>query len=252
MPDGLQIASTNYNFLEWPKPLQRTAILWEQSSAGYWSGSDRGAAQDIYETTLSFYDTETNINALQTALGSNREGISLAAFSVPIFSPTVDHTVSISAAVTSFGKRRQTKFVPAASGMYVLDVAFRAISPTLLTPTPSLSTLRLQESFDADHTWEAGKAFTYDQTASYADSNSDVGTFKAKFTQTTAEMQAIIAYILVTARAGTVVLPTFAGVTYPFGIAKGSGAFNCKINDFKVTRNSVHFWDIEIMFTEAA
>lgn len=250
--ESLLVSGSAYNVAQWPETPIARSILWEQDAAGYWNGSDRGAAQDVYQAECVFVDKESTINALETTLDAAREGITLSGFTAPVFAPNVDHTGSISATVVKT-KRKHLKFgVPAAnSQMYALEVAFRAISPTILSTTPSLSTLKLQESFDADQTYESLKAFSYNQTAFYADHRSDVGVFRGRFRQKLAQIQAILGYALVTARGGSFAFPNI-GVTYPFGISRGAyGTKNCKIKSLSISRRNFVFWDLTLELVEA-
>jgi hypothetical protein len=154
--------------------------------------------------------------------------------------------------VIDFGERKQIQFAGVGGSVLDVSLTFRALSPSVLGTTPSLSTLRLQEGWEGDHTTEVAKSFSLNQTAFYADRQSDIGKFTGMFSQTTTELKAILAYILVTARASSFTFPTLSGVTYPFGIAKGSGPFNCKIKDFKISRKNLNRWSIMIEFVEAA
>lgn len=249
---SLSISGTGYKIRPWPQFIIKPAILWAQSSSGYWTGSDRGAAQDIYESNFTVQTTDTTMNALQTAINAARESITLSGFNTDIFSPNVDQTGSITASIIDFGERQQLKFATSSTSVHSLELTFRAIAPTLLGTTPSLSTLRLQEGWTGDHTYEVAKAFSQNQTAFYADRKSDIGKFTGMFSQTTTELKAILAYILVTARASSFTFPTFAGVTYPFGVARGSGPFNCRIKDFKISRKNLNRWALMIEFVEAA
>lgn len=249
----LSIAGTPYNFNEWPEPKITPAIQWAKARSANLFGSDRGVAQDIHETTLSITETEANITALQATLNSNREKVTLSAFGVPVFAPIVDHTGSISAVVTDFGMRRQRGWAAGSnSGVYELTVSLRAISTALLASTPSLSTLRLQEGFVADHSWSVMKAFSFNQTANYEDDRDDVGSFTPTYRQTTSEVQAILKYLLSTARANTIVLPAHTNVTYPFGQARGTGPFNVIAYSYSVKRFSPSYWDLSIDWRERA
>lgn len=250
---SLTIGGTAYDCLPWPKPKIYPAIDWVKNSANNWRGSDRGVAQDLYETTINFKDTEAVINSLETVLEANREGITLSAFLVDCFSPTVDHTGSITCAVMDFGRRKQTMMSTSHTNLLELEVRFRAISPTILaSPSASLSGLMLQQGWEAGRDVTADVDFSHTQVAAYADARRDAGTFKASFLQTKATLQAILRYLMVTARASAFTLPTFSGVTYPFGVPRGTGPFNCKAREFSFSRKNLNRWDLQISFAEEA
>ncbi len=250
MGSSVTIGGTAVKVQQWPKPSITPAILWTQDAAGYKHASDRGASQDIYESEILISETDANINALRTTLDANREGITLSAFNTEIFAPNVDHTGSISCSIVDFGVRQQKMWAGTTNNIQDLTLRVRAISPTILGTSPSLSTLRLVSGWSGDHSWEVGKVFSMDQTASYGDFRSDVGLFTASFSQTKAQAQAILAYLLTTARSASVALPTFSSVVYPFGIKKGTGPFNCKITGFEIARANLNRWNLQIAFEE--
>lgn len=247
------IGTDNYSMRPWPSFSITPAIQWIQDSAGYWNGSDRGAAQDAYEATAVFHGRETVINSLEQALELNRESITLSNFAAPLFAPNVDHTGSITAVVLGYTRRQLQWGAPYATHqIYELEVRFRAIAPTLLSTTPSWATLRIQDGFRAEHSHESPKAFTYAQTAVYGDHRSDTGTFEASFSQKTAELQAILAYLLVTARASAVAFPATVATTvpYPWGRARGT-ATNCKVLSFECSRKNLNRWALSLKLVEA-
>lgn len=250
-PFSFTLAGTGVSVRAWPKPAIDPAILWVQDSAGNWNGSDRGAAQDVYTAEVTFMGIESEIDAVESLLESNREGVTLAAFASPVFAPNVDHTGSISATVASLERRRHLAYAAGASkGVYELDATLRAISPTLLGTTPSLATLNLQEGFEGSKSYEVGKAFTYNQTAVYSDHKSDIGRFVGTFRQTVEETQAILAYLLTTARAASIAVPTLGNVTYLWGQPRGA-ATNCRVKSFGLVRRDFVFYDLEIELVEA-
>lgn len=246
MSGSVTIAGTVSRFRPWPAFSIKPAIQWVQDSAGYWNASDRGAAQDIYESTALFQGTETTINALEQVLESNRSAITLTDFSADLFAPNVDHTGSISATVLSH-ERSQIHF-GLADDVYSLLVRFRAISPSLLGTTPSLSGARPQEGFTADHSNEMGKSFSYDRTAFYQDRSSDIGVLRVDLEQNATQTKAILAYLLVTARTAAVAFP-FATIAYPWGRSRASS--NCKVKSFSVYRMNLNRWRFTLDLVEA-
>lgn len=247
-PYSFTVAGTGVSVKQWPSPRIEPAIRWIQSSGGNWSGSDRGAAQDVYTSECVLMGTEAELDTMEGAFEDNREGLTLAAFTAPLFAPNVNHTGSISATLIEMGRRKHVSFAAgSAAGVYELPVTLRAISPTLLGTSPSLATLNIQEGFEADRSFEGRRAFTYNQTAVYGDWSIDAGRFVGKFRQSTAHTQAILAYLLTTARNNTVAFPSI-GVSYPWGNA--ITPTNCKIKSFALTRVNFVFWDVDIELVE--
>lgn len=249
---SLLIAGTGYNVARWPAPTLERAIKWEELSSLNWSGSDRGAAQDIYESAVVFRGTSTVMLNLKATLNSNREGVTLSGFETPIFAPNVNHTGSISATVIKPGRRQHQAFANPITGFWEMAVGFHALAPPVLTSSPSLASLRPLKGYEADHGIEVGKVFTYDQQAFYSDRGTDIGCYIGTFMQTTAEAQAILAYICTIARDGIVAMPTIPGEPYPFGYARGTGPFLCRIKSVGIARNSLRYWDLRIEFREEA
>jgi hypothetical protein len=249
-PYSFTLAGSGVSVKAWPRPEIDPAILWVQDSAGNWNGSDRGAAQDVYTADVTFMGVESEIDTVESYLQSNREGVTLAAFTSPIFAPNVSHTGSISATVSRLARRRHRAYgAGAAKGVYELDATLRAISPNLLGTTPSLATLKLQEGFEADKSYEVGKDFTYNQTAVYSDQASDSGRFIGTFRQTVDETRAILAYLLTTARAASIAVPTLGNLTYAWGQPRGV-ATNCRVKSIGITRRDFVFYDLEIELVE--
>lgn len=244
------IAGTAYPIQPWPSPSIAPAIQWAQDSAGYWQGSDRGASQDIYEATALFAGKETTINNLEQALDANREFLTLSAFLAPLFAPNVDHTGSLTVAVTGL-ERRQVQY-GAPSQVYALTATFRAIAPPLLSTTPSLAGLRPQDGFTASHSYESPKVFSMNQTAYYGDHRSDSGQLDVELSQNTATTQGILAYALTTARAGAVAFPAAlsAVIAYPWGRDRGSPT-NCRFKGISVSRKNLNRWTIRLSLVEA-
>jgi len=244
-----KIGSNEFLAARWPKPTISRAITWGESRADNLHGCDFGAAQDIYETEITLYDTESAINAAQTALETVRELAVLSSFSDDIFAPNVDHSGSINCALKVLKPRKANSFAMPGSVMYEMTVQIRAVSPSLRATTPSLASLRIQYGATADKSYTSLKGFTMDQTAVYSDERNDSGQYDGKFLQTTAEMKAILAYVMQTARATAITFPSI-GVTYPFGVVRGGLPKSCKIAALAFTRKDFVFWNLSISFSE--
>lgn len=249
---SFSIGDINTICYPFPEPIITPAIKWIFDSAGNPKGSDRGAAYDIYESKVKFIDTENNINAIILELDSNREAVSLSNFDTIVFSPEVSHTGTITCAHEIIGDKRRVFNSTSVDDVYELSVKFRAISPSLIGTSASLSTLKIQEALTADQSWSLGRAFSESGAHFYADRRRDVGRLQASFSQTTAQLQAILAYLLTTARASTITLPTFSGLTYPFGYLRGVGPFNAKVLSFGISRANLNRWTLDIEFAEVA
>lgn len=243
--------TTLYRVRPWPSPsITRAFSPWVSDGRGNIRANDRGAAQDVYESSIIVSDTENNVNSLLTVLSTSRESVVFDQFAAPIFAPNVDHTSSITCAV-DVGKRKMTFHSSGAYDVYEVELKLRAIAAPLLTPTPSLSGLRVQEQKTATHSWGLARNFFQNGLQAYSESRNDSGLFSPSFVQGLAATQAALAYFMVTARATSFTLPSF-GVDYPFGPARGSGPFSVRLEDFRISRENLNRWRLDCDFREVA
>lgn len=247
---SVTIGGTAYNFRPWPDISISPAIKWVVNASGNYLGSDRGVAYDIHESTVKFADTETNINSLISVLNSNRETVALSSFQTDVFAPEVNQSGSVTCSHEITGEKKRV--FHATTAIYEMDVKFRAIAPSLIGTSASLSTLRIKEALTADQSWSLGRSFSESGAHFYSDRRRDVGRLSASFSQTTAQLKAILSYLLTTARASTITLPTFSGLTYPFGYLRGTGPFNAKVLSFGISRENLNRWTLDIEFAEVA
>lgn len=246
----MNIDGTEFKFKPWPSITVRPAIDWTVDSSGYYRGCDRGIAQDIYESSITFTRVEADINSLQNILNLNRGQNVLSSFASTgqeIFGPEVNYSGSINATVTDYGEINHIHFNKIAS----TQIKFRALGVTLLGTSPTLPTLRLNEGWEGNQEFNNGKGFSYNQSAFYNDHSGNLGRFVGEFTMKPSEARAVFSLLIGTIRANSVVLPTFSGVTYPFGYSRGSGPFNVKIPKWDIKRKDLNRWVFKIEFREA-
>ncbi len=232
-------------------PITTPALQWIQGSNGYWSASDRGAAQDIYEASLVIKGPEAEVSALEAMLQLNRETFSITCgVGEEIFGADVLYTGSLSVSVVDYGRLERTTM-----SQYALPLRLRLLAPAFKSVTASLAALRLASwRYGASSSFEIGKAFSYNGTAAYADHASDTGRFLGDFTQTQSEMEAIRSYLLTTGRGNSFAFPYFGGVDYPFGFRKGLwSTLNCKILSWSdMGRDNLIDWKMRLELVEAA
>lgn len=247
---SFKIGAVEFLVKHWPKARITPPWTWVTTWAENPYTFDRGAAQDIYESEVTFYDTEANINTIQTALETVRGSATLTSFTDFIFAPNVDHSGSITCTLQVMKSRRALSFAAGGTAMFEMTVNLRAISPTLLSTTPSLSTLRPQWGYEADKVYQSLKGFSMGQAMENLDRRTDAGVCTLPVLQLTAEIKAILAYILVTARAASITFPSGVGITYPFGVVRGGLPKNCKITSFAFSRRDNETWNMSLVFTE--
>lgn len=241
--------TTLYRVKPWPKPSIKSSIQWTFDSRGNPRGYDRGASEDIYETSIEIEDTETNVNSLLTVLNSNRETVTLDQFAADIFAPNIDYTGSIVCAVNDYGVRKVGFHATSGDDIYQMELKLRAVQPSVLGTTPSLSGIRVQEQRDAGHSFGVARHYFRDGAHGYSDTNVDSGRYAPYFLCTPAIAKAVIAYFMVTARAASFTLPTL-GDAYPFGPSRGSGPFTVRLHDFSISRENLNRWRIDCDFRE--
>lgn len=245
------IGGASYNIQPWPEPKTEPAITWGKGADGYPFGTDRGATEDRYLGTVRVAGPTATLDALQATLDANRTGITLSGFNAGemLFGADVDYSGSISAAVVDFGVRRNVMM----NAVHELEITLRAISPALLSTTPSLTGLRLQEGWSGDRSTDVNAVFAYGQSAAYHDHGTDAGVFKGRFLQTTESMKAIRAYLLTTARAEPIPFPNLFPVPfYPFGANEADHRFQmCVVRSWADKRRSLARWELEITFEQA-
>ncbi len=239
------------------KPLPATrvvpAMVWSQAANGEWSCTDRGADQDYYEADMTFFGTKSDMDSLAAFLQSWCRGIfkihNIDGF---LFMPNVLQTGTLTCVIPSRDRVQQVYYSPTETGVQELKATFRAISATLInSPAASLSGLVLQEQFEADKTTAETTVFAYDQTATVLDRANDAGTFKGHFLQELASAQAILRYLLETARGSAFAFPTLPGVEFPFGEARGALPKSCKSIGLSCTQVDLTHWDIAPVWVES-
>ena len=229
------------NFLWGYIPKTELAIQWTQSGSGNWTGSDRGVAEDVYESQLSFRGTFAELTLLDTVLHGNRENFSITCGTgEEIFGAEVDYTSALDVTVTKYGTMRRVSY-----SSYAMDLTLRLLAPTFQSLSPSLSGLILNYQYTTNTEIDTYNQFTYDGTADYKDHGTDPGIFEAVFRQTNAEMKLIRRYIALTARAGTVSIPAIED--YPWGPYEDTGTYTVKIIGWEdMGRENLQFWNIKI------
>ncbi len=246
------IGGTNFPIQPWPEIKTNPGLgKWKGLGTGFQSARDYGVVRDVYESRIIIKDTPDVLNALQAVLKVNRNGITLSGFNEAeiIFGADVDYSQPISATVADFGMLRNVHN----DVFFELEIGLRVISKTLLTTTPSIAGLNLQEKFEGDTSKDITKLFSYDNSASYLDHETDAGIFKGRFLQTTEQMKAIRAYLLTVARANAIPFPTMgAGLFYPFGANQADSRFQkCHVIAWRDKALKLNLWELEMTFAQA-
>jgi len=228
-------------------PDTRPAIKWHQVANGSWRGSDRGAAEDVFEAAVTFEGPRSELEDLETFLDNNRRNFD-ATFGEgeEVFGADIDYSSSIQITVVEYGEIMQLGF-----DKWGMPLKLRAKSPSFLSVSGSLDCLRLSSFASSQFSeFDITKQFTYDELAYFNDHASDPGFFHGEFTQTTFEMKQIRRYFLDTIRNGSdSPFPDFGGITTPFGYREGTGPFTFRIIEWQdLGRPNFTDWKLRIKF----
>jgi hypothetical protein len=237
----------DYPYKPFAQPTIEPAIHWFRNSAGRMDGRDFGAGQDKFLCEMTFENTPEAIDDLVATLitaGTGTVILSGITEGMAPFGPLVDYEQEIEAVIDRVSERK----FPTLGRMSTVSARIRAVAPALLSVTPSLATLRLQPNYEANDNLDLPTAFTYSQAAHRLDRGVSSGRFTGRFVQTTVEARAVLAYLLVTARANVITFPAL-DVTYPFGQA-GAGSDGCKITKWSLRRLNLSMWEFRITFDQ--
>lgn len=235
------------------KPKTSIALQWIELTNGNWISVDRGASQDIYQSEISLYGTETEINNIIDQIEANRVGgdnyFTLSSFNEvddQIFGADIDYSSSLDVTVIDWKKRKQKQFKS-----FTLNITLQLVeNPYPYDGTPSLPTLRPLIGYTGDSTYTINKIDSYDNTFEYIDHESDTGFFEGVFILTQAEMKAMRRYLLSTIRGSAMSISAIQGVTYPFGTKRGGYPISVKVIDFEDTLININFWNLKIKLVE--
>ena len=235
------------------KPITTPALKWELLADGNYVAVDRGASNDIYQSELTFYGTETEINSIIDEFESNRAGgtnyFTLSQFNTvddQIFGADIFYTSGVDATIVKWGKRVQKSFKA-----YIWKCTVQLVEdPYPYSGTPSLPTLKPFEGYRGDSTWTIKKMDTYDNTFTYIDHTKDSGIFEGTFILNQTDMKNFRRYLLSTIRANDMSISSIAGVTYPFGSKRGGYPITVKVLDFKDELLNINFWKIKMKMAE--
>lgn len=212
------------------KPVTLPSIKWTQVSNGNYRGSDRGISEDIFESEMNFRGTLAELTTLETELNTNRDEFSATlSTGEEIFGMDLDYSNPYTVTVIKYGKIRKVAFK-----VFEMSLRLRLAETPSFTGSAAISGLRKTSHQDIrESVYDIDRAFTYDRTSFYTDYNSaskqGAGTYRANFLQRNSEMKSIRRYLLTTARANNISMPSFDDMDYPFGTVAGSGPFTVKV-----------------------
>jgi len=235
------------------KPKTEIALNWVQTADGNYKAVDRGATNDVYQSEVTFYGTETEINDIIDEFEANRSGgtnyFTLSQFNTiddQIFGADIFYTLGLDVTIVKWGKRKQKQFKS-----FTWSCTMQLIEdPYPYSGTPTLPTLKPIIGYRGDSTWTIKKLDTYDNTLTYVDHEKDVGIFEGTFVLNQTDMKNFRRYLLSTIRGGDMVISDISGVTYPFGTKRGGYPITVKVLDFEDELMDINYWRIKMKLAE--
>lgn len=198
-------------------PETKLALKWVQLSDGNWVCTDRGSAEDTYDTEIRIYGREDAvnniINIVENARSTYDNVLSLSGFNSQehIFGADLNYANEIQATAFMQGRIQKT--------WKGFEVALKlsCLSPSFIGGNGSLPNLRhLEVGYEAESEYTIEKFDSYRRNFSYVDRSADAGKFTGSFYFTDQEMIQLRRYVA-KQRGNTISIPNIFGVNYPFG-----------------------------------
>lgn len=232
------------------KPETKWSVKWLKTSSGNFKGSDRGTSEDVFESSMKFRGTLADLTTLETELNSNRNTFS-ATFGTgeEIFGMDLDYSSPYTVSVIQYGRIQKVAFK-----VFEMPLKLRIISSPSFTGTAAITALRKASHSDQrESEYDITRVYTYDTDTfnfdHYSSSKQGAGIYRANFIQKNDEMKAIRRYLLTTARANSISMPSFDDMDYPFGTVAGTGPFTVKIIEWNDGgRINPLEWNLSITF----
>lgn len=198
------------------------ALKWAQTESGSWVATDRGAAQDIYKSTVTIHGRESEINTILSAIYDNRVVnhadanklyLDWFADDEDIFGCDVDYSSGIYCKVMSIGDRKQV-------ALHSWTVSLNLIALPTLTFTGTHAASIIFNHINIGYTGDVEYTFAqhelYGAVPQTTDRRADSGIIDFEATVKDADMitfRRTLAY----QRSAPITTTSLKGVTYPFG-----------------------------------
>lgn len=245
------------------KPVTKLAIKFHDLENGDYYSIDRGAAEDVYETELTVYGTETSVNDVIDAIEANRLATTtpnelyfynLSESGEKLFGADVDNTQTVDTYADAFKVNISTVNLRAQNTWKGWSVSFmaRCLSPTftgaatfpVLCPLPGM---RADSEYTINRMWAyTGENFIADQ---YSDYGIWSGTFKTEY----ANMRDLRRFVATQRGVEFSLASTkLVGVTNLFGRRSSGYPYNVRILELDDYGNtSPDWWSGKITIAEA-
>lgn len=234
------------------EPKTQYALTWAKSASGNWYASDRGAASDIYETTVAVHGLEYKISNIMDAIEANRDNpsntVTLSYFNGVddrIFGADLDYTSTVSATILKMEPMTQKSWKG-----FGTKLTLRALSPSFTGSATFPALLHQLRGYEADANYTVSKADSYTGGYYYHDEDYDAGEFSGTFMMTTAEITNLRRYAA-TQRGTSFTVTDIPGVLQPWGPRRGTYNMTCKLKevDDRGMRDK-NYWTVKITLVE--
>jgi hypothetical protein len=254
------------------KPDTRLALKWEQLANGNYIVIDRSQSNDIYETDVSIYGKEEEIDAFIEAIqmnrhsGTNRSNILLLSEfneSEKLFGAEILYSGDpVSAVVVELKEKEQSTWRG-----YGLRLTLRALfdesiptDETIVAAFPDTEKALVQIGYTGDSNVDLEMTDSYSGSPFFIDGNADTGFFEGEFTLNTREM-AKLRLFLIRNRGGVIRSDSDAGriINNLRGIQERlfgkrreyAGPFDVRITEWKdMGMDGLLFWNIKMKIVE--
>jgi len=212
------------------RPDTKPSIKWNPVSNGNRRGSDRGIAEDVYESAVLFRGTLAELTTLETVLNDNRNELEITCGTgEELFGMDLDYSGALSVSVTNYGIIPKVGFK-----MFEMALKLELVDTPSFIGSAAITQLRKASHQDRRNSkYDIKRNWTYDRVLFSVDHDSSAkqgeGIYTANFSQTNEEMKSIRRYLLTTARAKNIDMPDFDNMDYPFGTVAGTGPFTVKV-----------------------
>lgn len=213
-------------------PILELALKWVQASDGNYYASDRGLSSDQYGSEIQIAGKEDVIDNFITQYNNNRGSfvINLSNFNLGehIFGEDIDysHSPYLRANMELSDKvQKSWKGFTLPIKLNLIDKFFTGSSSL-----PDLKTLSI--GYSANTKYRINIMDSYTGSFTYQDDESENGIFTGIFIFSNSGMKSLRRFYS-TQRGSSFTLTEISGVTYPFGVNRGTFPFGVKIIEMK-------------------
>lgn len=226
--NGIEIKINEY------KPDPDLALKYFKTLSGKYKSIDRGQEEDKYSSNITLKGDTDNIYALLDEIKINRVNdnhlltLTEVEDNAKIFGLNIDYTATLTATVINYSFTKQRMLNSQEINLTLRGVDFSFTSSSYL---PDLR--HLEYGYSAGNTFTVDKPYTYNNSFTYQDMDSDQAIFEGIFKFNLTDAKALLNYIR-TQRGNNYTITDIFGVDYPFGKNYSDGyPYTAKLIDWE-------------------